>query len=260
MRYSKILGIFFLLLQSQQVSAYDLQNWQIGFQPPVSPVMEKLVEFHSLMLYIVIAIVVLVFGLLLYVCIKFNKKANPIPSTTTHNTLIEIIWTVIPIIILVVIAIPSIRILYFMEKDYTPDMTIKVVGHQWYWSYQYPDHHNISFDSYIIPEQDLKPGQLRLLSVDNNLVVPTDTNVKVLITSGDVLHSWAVPSLGIKMDAIPGRTNEIWFRVTKSGIYYGQCSEICGVGHGFMPIAVEAVSKEQFDQWITSQNKTLTAN
>ena len=250
MRYLKIFIAFFLLVKCHQALAYDLQDWKIGFQAPASPVMEKLVEFHSLVLYIVTAVVILVFGLLLYVCIRFNHKSNPTPSTTSHNTIIEIIWTVIPIIILIVIAIPSIRILYFMEKDYTPDMTIKVVGHQWYWSYQYPDHNNISFDSYIVPEQELKPDQLRLLSVDNNLVVPTDTNIKILITSGDVLHSWAVPSLGVKMDAIPGRTNEIWFRVTKSGMYYGQCSEICGVGHGFMPIALEAVPKEEFAEWL----------
>ena len=256
MRYLKIFYVFLAGIFTNASFAFDLQNWQIGFQKAASPVMQELANFHDFLLYIICAIVALVFGLLIYICYRFNSKRNPIPSQNSHNALIEIIWTVIPIFILIAIAIPSFRILYFMERDKDPDMTIKVVGHQWYWSYEYPDHGNINFDSYLIKDEDLKPGQLRLLSVDNNLVVPVGARVKVLVTSGDVIHSWAIPSLGVKMDAIPGRTNETWFEVTKPGMYYGQCSEICGVGHGFMPIGIEAVSKKDFNHWLDAQKKT----
>ncbi len=229
--------------------------WQMTFQNAYSPVMEEYINFHDILLVMCVLIVAIVFFLLLYVIVRFNKKANPIPSKTTHNVLIEIVWTIIPIVILVMIAIPSFRILYFMEKVPTADMTVKVVGHQWYWQYQYPDHGGFEFDSYMIKDEDLKPGQLRLLEVDNRIIVPVNTNVKVLIASNDVIHSWAVPSLGVKTDAIPGRVNETWFRVTEPGVYYGQCSEICGVGHGFMPIAVEAVSKEKFNEWVKVAQK-----
>lgn len=259
MRYSKIFYIFLAGVFTNNSFAFDLRNWQITFQEAASPVMQELASFHNFLLYIICSIVVLVFGLLIYVCIRFHRKNNPVPSTNAHNTTIEIIWTVIPIFILIAIAIPSFRILYFMEQDKDPDMTIKVVGHQWYWSYEYPDHKNIGFDSYMIKDEDIQPGQLRLLSVDNNLVVPVGANVKVLVTSGDVIHSWAVPSLGVKMDAIPGRTNETWFKVLKPGMYYGQCSELCGVGHGFMPIAIEAVSKENFELWLKYAQKKFVS-
>jgi cytochrome c oxidase subunit 2 len=258
MRYFKIFYILFWIIIANNAFAFDLHNWQIGFQKAASPVMQELEHFHDILLYVISAIVILVFGLLGYICIRFNAKRNPIPSTNSHNTLIEIIWTVIPILVLIAISIPSFRILHFMEQDKEADMTIKVVAHQWYWNYEYPDHGNITFDSYLIKDEDLKPGQLRLLSVDNNLVVPVGTRIKVLITSADVIHSWAVPSLGIKMDAIPGRTNETWFQVLEPGIYYGQCSEICGAGHGFMPIAVEAVDADSFQLWLKQAQKQFT--
>lgn len=258
MRYFKIFYILLGGIITNSSLAFDLHNWQIGFQKAASPVMEELSNFHDVLFYIICAIVALVFGLLTYICIRFNKKRNPIPSTNSHNTVIEIIWTVIPIFILVLIAIPSFRILYFMEQDQDPDMTIKVVAHQWYWNYEYPDHGNFNFDSYLIKDEDLKPGQLRLLSVDNNLVVPVGAKVRILLTSADVLHSWAVPSLGVKMDAIPGRTNETWFKITKPGFYYGQCSEICGAGHGFMPIGIEAVDKDSFQLWLKQAQKQFT--
>ncbi len=259
MIYSKIFYIFLAGFFTNNSFAFDLHNWQITFQKAASPVMQELASFHEFLLYIIFSIAALVFGLLIYICIRFNRRNNPIPSKNSHNTTIEIIWTVIPIFILIAIAIPSFRILYFMEQDKDPDMTIKVVGHQWYWSYEYPDHKNIGFDSYMIKDEDIKPGQLRLLSVDNNLVVPVGATVKVLVTSADVIHSWAVPSLGVKMDAIPGRTNETWFKVLQPGMYYGQCSELCGVGHGFMPIAIEAVSKEHFELWLQYAQKKFVS-
>lgn len=225
------------------------RDWQINFQEPASPVMEELIKFHELLLWITGGIVLFVFCLLLYVVLRFNEKANPTPKTFSHNTMLEIIWTVIPCLILVVIAIPSFRILFYMHEMEPSEITLKVVGHQWYWEYQYPDH-NIGFDSYMIKDEDLKPGQLRLLEVDNRVVLPVDTNVRVLVTAADVMHSWAVPALAIKTDSIPGRVNETWVKITKPGVYYGQCSELCGFGHGFMPIAIEAVSKEEYQSWI----------
>ncbi len=250
---------FILFVISGGALADHPHPWQMDFQEAASPVMERIESLNDLLLVVSFAIVALVFGLLVYVCIRFSKKNNPIPSTNSHNTLIEIVWTLIPLLILVVIAIPSFKTLNYIEKIKDTEMTLKVVGHQWYWSYQYPDNGGLSFDSYIIGDEQLKPGQIRLLEVDNRVVLPVDTNVRVLITSYDVIHSWSVPSLGIKTDAIPGRTNETWVRVNKPGVYYGQCSEICGVGHGFMPIAVEAVSKEDFAAWL-EQSKQKFAN
>ncbi len=237
-----------------QSSASGPHNWQMYFQDPVSPVMERIYSFHDFVFYILASIVVFVLLLLAYTCMRFRKSRNPIPSTRSHNILLEITWTIIPVAILAIIALPSINILHFMEKKFDPDLTLKVVGHQWYWEYEYPDH-EFSFDSYIIKDKDLQPWQPRLLEVDNRVIVPVGAKVKVLITSYDVIHSWAVPALGIKTDAVPGRVNETWFQITKPGVYYGQCSEICGVGHGFMPIAVEAVTKEKFDEWILSNKE-----
>jgi len=182
--------------------------------------------------------------------VRFNEKANPTPTKTSHNTALEVIWTIVPIIILVAIAVPSFKLLYFMDKTGKPEMTLKVTGSQWYWSYEYPDFGKIAFDSQIIPDADLKPGQKRLLEVDNRVVVPVDTNIRVLVTANTVIHAWAVPALGIKIDSVPGRMNETWMRVIRPGVYYGQCSELCGINHGFMPIAVEAVSKADFKKWL----------
>lgn len=234
--------------------------WQIGFQEAVTPVMEKINEFHNVLLVVIYAIGIFVFLLLAYTCIRFSAKNNPTPSKNTHNTLIEILWTAIPVIILVILSIPSMRTLYFAQKVDDADMTIKVIGNQWYWSYQYPDQNNISFDSYIVKDADLKPGQIRLLEVDNHIVVPINTKVRVQLTAADVIHAWAIPSFGVKIDAVPGKLNETWFKATKLGTYYGQCSELCGAGHGFMPIAVDVVSQEDFDKWIVqAKNKFGTS-
>ena len=224
--------------------------WQIDFQAPASPIMQELHNFHNFLFLVTTAIVLFVTFLIAYVAFRFNAKSNPIPAKFTHNITIEVIWTVIPIIILIIIAIPSFRILKMAEHIPESDLTIKVVGSQWYWTYSYPDHEGVEFDSYMIEDKDLKPGQLRLLEVDNRIVVPEGKVIKFLITASDVIHSFAVPSLGIKTDAVPGRINETWTRIDKRGVYYGQCSELCGVKHGFMPIAIEVVSEEEFNNWL----------
>ena len=248
----RVILFLLCLLISLSSQASEPKDWQVLFQPAASPLMEELHHFHNFLLIIISSIVLAVFGLLAYVCIKYNAKANPIPAKFSHNIMVEILWTIVPIIILIVIAIPSFRILYIAEKIPPSDMTIKVVGYQWYWHYIYPDHDKIEFDSYIVSDKDLKPGQKRLLDVDNRMVIPENTTVKFLITGGDVIHSFAVPSLGIKVDAVPGKVNETWTKISKKGVYYGQCSELCGVNHGFMPIAIEVVSKEEFDKWLVS--------
>lgn len=224
--------------------------WGLGFQEAATPVMTAITGFHDILLYVIIAIAAFVLALMIYVSVRFNAKRNPVPSRTTHNTLIEVLWTAIPVIILLAITIPSLRLLYFSDRVQDADMTIKVVGHQWYWSYEYPDDGGFAFDSLIVAEEDLEEGQPRLLAVDEQVVVPVDTNIRILLTADDVLHSWAVPALGVKTDTVPGRINESWMRVEREGVYYGQCSELCGVNHGFMPIAVRAVSKEAYAAWV----------
>ncbi|MFP3120328.1 cytochrome c oxidase subunit II [Rickettsia sp. R2] len=248
--------LIYFLIVSNNCFASEPLPWQVTFQPPASPIMEELHHFHNFLLYISTAIVLFVAGLLGFVCIRFNAKNNPVPAKFSHNVLIEIIWTVIPIIILVIIAVPSFKILRHAEKIPETDLTIKVVGYQWYWHYIYPDHDNLEFDSVMISDEHLKPNHKRLLDVDNRIVIPENATVRFLITAGDVIHSFAVPSLGFKIDAVPGRINETWTRVAKKGVYYGQCSELCGIHHGFMPIAIEVVSKEDFDNWVASKNKT----
>jgi cytochrome c oxidase subunit 2 len=227
--------------------------WQIGFQESVTPIMDKFIAFHDLLLVVIFAVSIFVTLLLAYVCIKFRAKKNPVPSKTSHNTFIEIIWTVVPIIILVAITIPSMKTLYYNETIVDAEMTLKVIGNQWYWSYQYPDHQNISFDSNIIRDENLKDGDIRLLSVDNQVVLPVDTTIRVQTTGADVIHNWAIPAFGTKLEAVPGKLNEGWIRVNKIGTYYGQCSELCGTGHGFMPISVRVVSKEEFANWVESK-------
>jgi cytochrome c oxidase subunit 2 len=223
--------------------------------------MEHITDFHNLLLIIITLISLFVLALLAYVMFRFNEKANPNPSRTTHNTTIEVLWTVIPVVILVVVAIPSFKLLYYSDVIPKADMTIKATGHQWYWSYKYSDHGKFSFDSNIVSDADLKEGQPRLLTVDNRIVVPVDTVVRVQVTASDVLHSWAMPSFGVKVDAVPGRLNETWFGpVKQEGIYYGQCSELCGGKHGFMPIAVEVVSKAKFDAWVAKAKKDFAAD
>lgn len=235
------------------------ENWQMNFSEGASPMKREMNDFHDLLLYIIIGISVFVLALLLYVMIRFRRKANPVPSTTTHNFKLEVIWTLVPIIILLFIVVPSMRLLYFTDKVVDADMTIVATGYQWYWGYEYPDHDNISFLSYMIPDDEIQPGQKRLLETDNRVVLPIDTNIRILTTANDVIHSFAIPSLGIKIDAIPGRTNETWVRIDKEGVYYGQCSEICGINHAFMPITVEAVSKEKFEEWLVGAKEEFAA-
>ena len=233
------------------------QPWQIMFQPAATPVAHRLDQFHDMLLYIIIAIAVFVLLLLVFVAFRFNARANPVPSKTTHNVPLEVLWTIVPVIILIVIAVPSFKLLYYMDRVEKPDMTLKVTGYQWYWGYEYPDQGGINFLSNMIPEKDIdkSKGQVRLLSTDNPVVVPVDTNIQVLVTAADVIHSFAMPAFGIKRDAVPGRTNETWFRVEKPGTYFGQCSEICGTGHAYMPIEIKAVTREEFDVWVADQKK-----
>jgi len=252
--FQLILGISFFLFPSPG-QADKPEPWQMYYQTPATPVMDILYDFHALLLVIEGLIVFLVAILLVYVIIRFRASRNPIPAKTAHNTLLEIIWTTLPVLVLVVIAFPSFKLLYMMDVVPKADLTIKAIGNQWYWTYEYPDY-SIHFDSNIVPEDQLKPGQLRLFEVDNRVMVPINTNVRLITTSSDVLHSWAVPAFGVKRDSVPGRLNETWFHVKKEGVYYGQCSELCGVKHGFMPIVVEAVSKAKFDQWLASKKTT----
>ena len=223
--------------------------WKLGMQEGVTPVMADMANFHDLLMWIITLISVFVLVLLVYVMVRFRASANPAPSKTSHNTLIEVLWTVVPILILIVIAVPSFKLLYFGDKTKDAELTIKAIGKQWYWSYEYPDNGNFTFDATMTAEADLKPGQLRLLETDNPVVVPVNTNVRLLVTAADVIHAWAMPAFGVKKDAVPGRLNETWFRAEREGTYYGQCSEICGANHAFMPIKVQVVSKEAYAKW-----------
>jgi cytochrome c oxidase subunit II len=234
--------------------------WQIGMQESATPVMDDITTFHNVLLVITALITAFVLGLLLIVILRFNARANPSPSRTTHNTTIEVLWTIVPVIILAMIAVPSFRLL-FVELDVPkPDLTVKATGKQWFWSYAYPDNGNFEFDSLMIADKDLKPGQLRLLSVNNEMVVPVNKVVHVLVTGADVIHSFNVPSFGIRIDAIPGRINDTWFKATKEGIFYGECSELCGKDHSFMPIAVRVVSQDDFNAWLVKAKQQFAAD
>jgi cytochrome c oxidase subunit 2 len=237
--------------------AEQAQPWQMGFQEPASPVMDQILSLHNYLLIVTIGITLLVIGLLLVVVVRFNRRANPSPSRTSHNTVLEIAWTVVPVIVLITIAVPSFKGLYFMERTPKADMTIKVTGRQWYWDYEYPDNGGLSFSSIMVQDGDLKPGQPRLLDVDNHVVLPVGATVRILVTGGDVIHSWAIPAFGIKRDAVPGRLNETWVRIDREGVFYGQCSELCGVNHGYMPIAVEAVPRERFEAWVAKTKAAM---
>ena len=233
--------------------------WQLGLQESATPVMDDVTGFHTFVLWIVVAITAFVLVLLLTVAVKFNARANPTPSRTTHNTMVEVLWTVVPVLILVVIALPSFRILFYQLNTPPADLTVKVTGVTWNWKYDYPDNGDFEFDSLILPDKDLKPGQPRLLSVDNEMVVPVNKVIRVQVTGFDVIHSFAVPSFGIKIDAIPGRLNETWFKATQEGWYYGQCSELCGKDHAFMPIAVHVVGEGEFNTWVEEAKKKFAA-
>ena len=228
--------------------------WQLGMQRGATPVMDDIIWFHDFLLWIIVAITLFVLALLVIVVVKFNARSNPTPSRTTHNTTIEVIWTVVPVLILVTIAVPSFRLLFYQLNTPKADVTVKATGKQWFWSYAYPDD-KFEFDSLMVQEKDLKAGQPRLLTVDNELVVPVNKIVKVLTTGADVIHSFAVPSFGIKIDAIPGRVNETWFKAEREGTYYGQCSELCGRDHAFMPITVHVVSEQAYMAWLADAKK-----
>ncbi len=260
---------------------------QMGFQEPASPIMEQLTGFHNLLLIIISVITAIIFLLLLWVMIRYNRKANPEPSKTSHNTFIEIIWTVAPIIILIVIAIPSFRLLYYQDVIPEADIVLKATGHQWNWTYEYPDEGGLSFDAIMIPASyyganlspddardkqamlsDLQnmlgrsspPEIFRLFDTDTRVVVPVNKVVKVLVTADDVLHAWTVPAFGIKVDAVPGRVNETWFQATEIGTFYGQCSELCGKDHSFMPIVVEVVSEADYQAWLGRAKSVYAMN
>ena len=247
----KFLYIILSYFAASNAIANQPKDWQLGFQEAASSSMREIVNFHDkLLLPIIIAISVFVLFLMVYACIRFRASRNPNPSTTTHNVAVEVLWTLIPCLILIVMAVPSFKILYKQDTIPKADVTVKAIGYQWYWGYEYPDE-NIIFDSYMIETKDLKKDQPRLLAVDNEVVVPVNKVVKVLITANDVLHAWALPSFGVKRDAVPGRINETWFKAEKVGTYYGQCSELCGIKHAFMPITVRVVTDEEYQEWLT---------
>lgn len=235
--------------------------YNMGLVEAASPVKDRIHDFHSLMLWIITAIVLFVLVLLVVVIVRFNAKANPVPSKTTHHTLLEVAWTLVPVLILVGVAAPSFRLLYYLDRAPNAEMTIKVTGHQWYWSYEYPDNGNFTFDSYMLDEKAAAEAKMpRLLGVDNRLVLPVDTQVRVLVTSADVMHSWLVPPFGVQVYAFPGRTNETWLQAKKEGIFFGQCNQICGINHGFMPISIEVLSKDKFAAWAKEAQTKFAAN
>ena len=262
MKFIVCLFTSLFILPIQSFALGKAEDWQLSFQDPASPLMRELISFHDLVFWIITAITVFVFLLLAYVCWKFSAKNNKRPSKTTHNSTLEIAWTLIPVLILVIIAVPSFRLLYKQNDFSNIDMTVKATGYTWFWGYEYPDHDDITFDAVMLEDDELQEGQPRLLSTDNVLVLPIKKNIKMLITSdpSGVIHSWAVPSLGVKMDAIPGRLNETYFYIEKPGMYYGQCSELCGPGHGFMPISIKAVSEDDFVAWLDFAKKEFVSN
>jgi len=247
---NKFISTFLITIFATSSIANQPKEWQLGFQDAASQGMRDIVNFHNnLLLPVIIAISVFVLFLMIYACVRFRASRNPVPSKTTHNVMVEVLWTLIPCLILIVMAVPSFKILYKQDTIPKADVTVKAIGYQWYWGYEYPDE-NIIFESYMIKEEDLKENQPRLLTVDNEVVVPVNKVVKVLITANDVLHAWALPSFGVKRDAVPGRINETWFKAEKVGTYYGQCSELCGIQHAFMPITVRVVTDEEYAQWL----------
>ncbi len=235
-------------------------DWQMVLQPAHSPVKAEIIDLNHFVLVIICIITAVVGGLLLWVIWRYNAKRHPVPTQTAHNTVIEIAWTVVPVLILVAVAIPSFRLVYYEDRTYDPDMTIKVIAHQWYWEYSYPDQKNLDFMSTIVPGDKLQPGQPRLLIADNPLVLPVGKNIRILETSGDVIHSFFIPSLGIQRYAIPGRTIETWVRINDPGRYYGECNQICGKDHSRMPINVVALPEAQFEAWVTQAQKQFAAN
>ncbi|NOT42248.1 MAG: cytochrome c oxidase subunit II [Alphaproteobacteria bacterium] len=270
MRAFSRFGITSLALLAALVAGTDLAwavdgshavDRQVDFPVAATAHMQEIINFHNLLLVIITGITLFVLGLLLWVMVRYNARVNPKPATWSHNTLIEVVWTIIPILILGLIAIPSIRLL--REGEIVPpnvDLTVKAIGHQWYWSYEYPDHGGMTFDALMLSDEEAKKaGEPRLLGVDNRVVVPVGKVIRVIVTSQDVIHAWTIPAFGSKIDAVPGKLNETWFKAEREGVFYGQCSELCGSKHAFMPIAVEVVSQERFDQWIEEAKKKFAA-
>ena len=252
MKHLSLIFVAFFSFLSNAGSTETLpKDWQLGISEPATELMSDVIAFHSYILMpIITGISILVLALLLYIAYRYNSNRNQIASTTTHNTVIEVLWTVIPVILLIIIAIPSFRILYTAETIPKADLTIKAIGNQWYWSYEYPDYDDFSFDANMLQDEELSDPSLRLLETDTQIVVPVNKVVKLLITSNDVLHAWTIPAFAVKKDAVPGRLNETWFKAEKTGTYYGQCSELCGPKHAFMPINVKVVSQDEFDNWL----------
>ena len=246
-----IVTAVFLLCSLATAEVGLSENWQLSFQEPATDLMSDIISFHSYILMpIITGISILVLFLLLYIAFRFNSSRNQIASTTTHNAVVEILWTVIPVVLLIIIAIPSFRLLYVSETIPKADLTIKAIGNQWYWSYEYPDYGDIVFDANMLNDDELSDPKLRLLETDTQIFVPVNKVVKLQITSNDVLHAWTIPAFGVKMDAVPGRLNETWFKANQEGLFYGQCSELCGPKHAFMPINVKVVSEKEFEDWI----------
>jgi cytochrome c oxidase subunit 2 len=264
MRFSAVLGalsVLFVMATGSAAAAPVMGvpvDGEMGFQAAATPVMENITWFHNMLLWIITAISLLVLGLLVWVIVRYNAKRNPTPSKFSHNTLVEVVWTAAPIVILIIIAVPSFQLLYYQDTIPESDFTIKTTGYQWNWGYEYPDHGGFEYFSNMVADEDIAAHPFeahRNLTTDLPVVVPAGATVRVEVTAADVIHNWAMPAFGIKMDAIPGRLNETWFRVDEPGIYYGQCSELCGVRHAFMPIEVHVVPQDVFDAWVEAANE-----
>jgi cytochrome c oxidase subunit 2 len=234
-----------------QAAAQVPLPWQLGLQDAATEQMSRIINLHNFVLVIITAICLFVLALLTWIMLRYNAKSNPTPTATTHNTVLEVLWTVIPVAILVAIAIPSFRLLYYQDVIPPADITIKAIGKQWYWSYEYPDNGNFTFDALMLSDRvAAQNGEPRLLGTNNHVVVPVNKTIRILTTGADVIHAWAIPAFGVKIDAVPGRINQTWFNANREGKFYGECSELCGARHAFMPITVEVVSQERFDQWV----------
>ncbi|MGA7323251.1 MAG: cytochrome c oxidase subunit II [Rhodomicrobium sp.] len=254
------LGALAILASLRSAYAFEgvPHEWQIDLPRAGSPLMESMRSFNILLLAVIVPIVVFVMGLLLWVIVRYRESANPVPSRNSHNTTLEVLWTIVPVLILVVIAIPSFRLLFEQYDFPKADVVVKAIGKQWYWSYEYPDD-KIAFDSFPVEDKDLKPGQLRNLAVDNEMVVPVNKVVQVLTTGADVIHQWVIPEFGSRVDAMPGRVNRTWFIAKETGTYYGECSALCGQGHAYMPIAVKVVNDDDYRKWLSEKQKTASA-
>jgi cytochrome c oxidase subunit 2 len=250
-----VVGLLTAVTVAPVAMAQAPRPWEMAMQPGFSPVKRQIIALHDVVLVIITLITLFVGVLLAWVIYRYNERKNPNPGRTSHHTILEVAWTILPVLILVAIAIPSFRLVYFQDRTNDAYLTVKVTGHQWYWEYTYPDKDNLDFSSYVVPDDQLKPGQLRLLAVDNPLVVPAEKNIRILTTSADVIHSFFIPALGVQRYAIPGRMIETWFRADKPGTYYGQCNQICGTNHSRMPIAIQAVTEQDFSAWL-EQAKT----